>query len=253
MFCEAQTKAGRIRGLDHGPVRAFKGVPYGADMGGAKRYLPPQPPMPWSGVRDCFGYGPASPQAPIDPRYTFANLLQFNLSSSVGGMGEDCLNLDLWTPGLSDGAKRPVLVSLHGGAFNNGSGSLPLYDGAQLAVHGDVVVVSVTHRLNVLGYLDLSALGAPDEFSSAGVAGLLDLVTALEWVRDNIEAFGGDPTNVTILGQSGGGWKASCLLAMPTARGHSKRLADAGEDRRGRSGDRCNVAGGARTCQGRCR
>ena len=219
MFCEAQTGAGRLIGLDHGPVRAFKGVPYGSSTTGANRFKPPRPMPAWTDARPCFGYGPASPQAPVDPRYTFANLLQFNLSSSLGGMGEDCLNLNLWTPGLRDGTKRPVLVSLHGGGFNNGSGNLPLYDGAQLAVRGDVVVVSVTHRLNVLGYLDLSEFDPSEEFASAGVAGLLDLVAALEWVRDNIEEFGGDPANVTVFGQSGGAWKVSCLLAMPAARG----------------------------------
>ena len=219
MFCEAETGAGRLTGLDHGPVRAFKGVPYGAPTAGANRFKPPRRMPAWTGARPCFGYGPASPQAPIDPRYTFANLLQFNLASFIGGMSEDCLNLDLWTPGLRDGGKRPVLVSLHGGGFNNGSGSLPLYDGAQLAVRGDVVVVSVTHRLNVLGFLDLSSFDATGELATAGVAGLLDLVAALEWVRDNIEEFGGDPGNVTIFGQSGGGWKVSCLLAMSSAHG----------------------------------
>ena len=219
MFCETTTAAGRLIGLDLGPVKTFKGIPYGEDTAGPNRFMPPRPVSPWSSARPCFGYGPASAQAPIDPRYAFANLLQFNLSSSVGGMSEDCLNLDLWTPGLDEGAKRPVLVSFHGGAFNNGSGSLPLYDGAQLAIRGDVVVVSVTHRLNVLGYLDLLEFGVSDDLSSSGVAGLLDLVAALGWVRDNIAAFGGDPANVTIFGQSGGGWKASCLLAMPAARG----------------------------------
>lgn len=219
MFCEAETTAGRIAGLNLGPVRVFRGVPYGAPTGGANRYGPPQPPSPWSGVRDCFGYGPASPQAPMDPRYSFANLLQFNLSPAVGGMGEDCLNLNLWTPGLRDGGKRPVIVSLHGGAFNNGTGSLPLYDGAQLAVRGDAVVVSVTHRLNVLGYLDLSEWDRAEQFASTGLVGLLDLIAALRWVQDNVEAFGGDPANVSLIGQSGGGWKVSCLLAMPAAHG----------------------------------
>ena len=219
MFCQAETRTGRVAGLDLGPVRVFRGVPYGGPTAGANRFRAPQPQSAWSGVRDCFGYGPASPQAPVDPRYSFANLLHFNLAAALGGMGEDCLNLDLWTPGFDDGAKRPVIVSLHGGAFNNGSGSLPLYDGALLAVRGDVVVVSVTHRLNVLGHLDLSAWNPPDPLAFSGLVGLLDLIAALGWVRDNIEAFGGDPANVTLIGQSGGGWKISCLLAMPAARG----------------------------------
>ena len=219
MFCETKTVAGRVLGLDHGPVRAFRGIPYGASTDGEGRFAPPRAVPGWTGVRDCLAHGPASPQAPVDPRYTFANLLQFNLAAAIGGMGEDCLHLNIWTPGLQDGGCRPVLVSLHGGGFNNGSGNLPLYDGAQLAIRGDVVVVAVTHRLNVLGYVDLAGAGANEEFAAAGVAGLLDLVAALEWVRDNIKAFGGDPARVTIMGQSGGGWKASCLLAMPGAQG----------------------------------
>lgn len=206
-------------GLDHGPVCAFRGIPYGASTHGSGRFAPPRPVAGWTGVRECLAHGPAAPQAPIDPRYTFANLLQFNLAAAIGGMGEDCLHLNVWTPGVVEERRRPVLVSFHGGGFNNGSGNLPLYDGAQLAVRGDVVVVTVTHRLNMFGYIDLAGAEAGEEFASAGVAGLLDLVAALEWVRDNIAAFGGDPAQVTILGQSGGGWKTSCLLAMPEARG----------------------------------
>ena len=219
MFCEAEIATGRIVGLDHGPVRTFKGVPYGATTAGRNRFMPPRTPAGWTGVRECFGYGSSAPQPPIDPNYTYANLLQFNLVASVGGLGEDCLNLDLWSPGSGKGEKKPVIVSLHGGGFTSGSGSLPFYDGAQLATRGDVVVVSVTHRLNVFGYLELAGAGASEDYASAGVAGLLDLVAALEWVRDNIAAFGGDPDNVTLIGQSGGGWKVSCLLAMPQARG----------------------------------
>ena len=173
----------------------------------------------WTGVRECIGHGSASPQAPIDPRYNFANLLQFNTAATMGGMGEDCLDLNIWTPGLRDGGKRPVLVSFHGGAFNNGSSNLPLYDGAHLSARSDVVVVTVNHRLNAFGYLELSGTGAEGEFASSGIAGLLDLVAALRWVRDNAEYFGGDPGQVTIFGQSGGGWKTSCLLAMPSAQG----------------------------------
>ena len=219
MYKEAETTTGRILGIDTGPVLAFKGIPYAAPTGGANRFRAPKPVAPWRGVRDCIGHGFASPQAPVDPRQDFANLLQFNLAASIGGMGEDCANLNIWTPALRDGAKRPVLVSFHGGGFNNGSGNLPLYEGGHLAADGDVVVVTVNHRLNAFGYLDFTSAGAPQSFGDGGVAGLLDLVAALEWVRDNAEAFGGDPSRVTIFGQSGGGWKTSCLLAMPAARG----------------------------------
>ena len=218
MYREAETTSGRILGLDHGPVLSFKGIPYGAPTGGANRFMPPRPADPWTGVRPCIGHGAVAPQAPLDPCYDFANLLQFNVAASIGGMGEDCLNLNIWTPALRDGGKRPVLVSFHGGAFNNGSSNLPLYDGAHLAARSDVVIVTVNHRLNAFGYLDLSATGAQDEFASSGVVGLLDLVEALRWVHDNAEHFGGDPEQVTIFGQSGGGWKTSCLLAMPTAK-----------------------------------
>src|ERR1700686_4158478 len=134
-------------------------------------------------------------------------------------MGEDCLTLNVWTPGVNDGGKRTVLVSFHGGGFATGSGNAPGYDGAQLAKFGDVVVVTVNHRLASFGYLHLANLGAPPEFANAGVAGVMDLVVSLEWVRDNIERFGGDPGNVMIFGQSGGGAKTSTVLAMPSAKG----------------------------------
>jgi para-nitrobenzyl esterase len=140
-------------------------------------------------------------------------------------MGEDCLHLNIWTPGLRDGARRPVMFCIHGGGFAISSGNASLYDGAELARTGDVVVVSVTHRLGAFGYLDLADLGAPEEFGAAGLAGILDLVAALEWVRDNIENFGGDPRCVMVFGQSGGGWKTSVLLAMPAARGLIHRAA----------------------------
>src|SRR5262250_3456810 len=137
----------------------------------------------------------------------------------VGGMGEDCLTLNVWTPGVNDGQKRAVLVSFHGGGFATGSGNAPGYDGAQLARFGDVVVVAVNHRLASFGYLHLADLGAPPEFAQAGVVGMMDLVASLAWVRDNIEKFGGDPGRVMIFGQSGGGAKTTTVLAMPSAKG----------------------------------
>jgi para-nitrobenzyl esterase len=225
LFCVADTPAGNVRGLINSGIRQFKGVPYGASTGGANRFMPPREPMPWRGVRDCVGYGPVSPQIPSARDNDYARLIQFDLNTALGGMSEDCLHLNIWTPGLADGIRRPVLVQFHGGGFAIASANAPLYDGARLAALGDVVVVAVTHRLGSFGFLNLPDAGAPAEFSAAGVTGLLDLIAALRWVRDNIAAFGGDPTQVTIFGQSGGGWKVSALLAAPSAQGLFHRAA----------------------------
>jgi para-nitrobenzyl esterase len=218
-FCAADTAYGRIQGLVDCGVHRFMGVPYGAPTGGANRFRPPSPPRPWTGLRECFGYGPVCPQILTPLTNPYGRLIQFDLAAAQGGMSEDCLRLNVWTPGLRDGGRRPVMFCIHGGGFAIGSGNASLYDGAELARTADVVVVSVTHRLGALGYLDLVDVAAPAEFASAGVAGILDLVAALQWVRDNIENFGGDPRCVTIFGQSGGGWKTSVLLGMPAARG----------------------------------
>jgi para-nitrobenzyl esterase len=225
LFCIADTRAGKVRGLINSGIRQFKGVPYGASTAGANRFMPPREPVPWRGVRDCLGYGPVSPQIPSTRDGDYARLIQFDLNTAWGGMSEDCLHLNIWTPGLADGLRRPVLVQFHGGGFAIASANAPLYDGARLAALGDVVVVAVTHRLGSFGYLNLPDAGAPAEFSAAGAAGLLDLIAALEWVRDNIAAFGGDPTQVMIFGQSGGGWKVSALLAAPAAQGLFSRAA----------------------------
>ena len=225
IFCVAETATGRIRGLVNGGIRHFKAVPYGAPTGGKNRYLPPKPPEPWPGVRDCFGYGQVSPQIPTALENVYGQLIQYDLAVAQGGMGEDCLHLNIWTPGLRDGVKRPVMFSIHGGGFAISSGNAAMYDGAQLARRGDVVVVTVTHRLSSFGFLNLTDLGAPEEFAFSGVAGITDLVLALEWVRDNVANFGGDPGNVMIFGQSGGGWKTSALLATPAARGLFHRAA----------------------------
>ena len=219
MYVLAETSAGRIAGLQSGPTVVFRGVPYGASTAGRGRFRAPRSPEGWRGVRECVGHGPASPQPAVDPRYAYARLVTFDQALANGGMGEDCLRLNLWTPGLEPEAKRPVMVCIHGGGFTNGSGALPLFDGAELAARGDVVVVAVTHRLNVFGYVDLEAAGVRGEVADAGTAGLLDLVEALRWVREHADRFGGDPQRVTVFGQSGGGWKISALLAMPAARG----------------------------------
>jgi para-nitrobenzyl esterase len=204
--CLAGTTAGTLRGRIEQGIAVFKGVPYGADTS-TRRFEPPAPPPPWAGVRDAFAYGGTSPQPP-GPR----------LGPPDPPQSEDCLVLNVWTPAVGDGGRRPVLFWMHGGGFANLSGSSPAYDGTRLCRRGDVVVVTVNHRLSILGYLAVSLLDDPS-FADAANVGQLDLVAALEWVRDNITAFGGDPANVTILGESGGGAKVSTLLAMPSAAG----------------------------------
>jgi para-nitrobenzyl esterase len=225
LFCIAETASGKIQGLVNEGIRQFKGVPYGASTGGGHRFLPPAKPDPWTGVRECFGYGPVSPQVPTAASNLYGQLIHFDLAVAEGGISEDCLHLNIWTPALRDGGRRAVLVSLHGGGFAIGSGNAAIYDGAQLARLGDVVVVTVTHRLASFGYVNLVDAGAPEDFAGAGAAGIMDLVLALEWVRDNIANFGGDPDCVMIFGQSGGGWKTSALLAAPAAKGLFHRAA----------------------------
>jgi para-nitrobenzyl esterase len=224
-FCTVETTSGKVRGLVTSGVRQFKGVPYGASTAGANRFKRPERLRPWAGVRDCFGYGPVSPQVPSDMGNDYARLIQFDLNVAVGGMNEDCLHLNIWTPGTGRDEKRAVLFSIHGGGFAIGSANSAMYDGAKLASFGDVVVVSVTHRLASFGYLNLADLDPSGPWADAGAAGMLDLIAALEWVRDNIENFGGDPGRVMIFGQSGGGWKVSALLGMPAARGLFHRAA----------------------------
>jgi para-nitrobenzyl esterase len=198
----AETTSGKVRGIEVDGIRIFKGIPYGASTAGKNRFMPPVSPAKWTGVRDALEYGPTAPQSATPPP----------------AQGEDCLVLNVWTPAIKDGRKRPVMFWCHGGGFATGSGSSPGQDGTNLAHRGDVVVVTINHRLNVLGFTYLAALGGVD-FEQSGDVGMLDIVQALKWVRDNIEQFGGDPNTVMIFGQSGGGRKVGTLLGMPSAKG----------------------------------
>jgi para-nitrobenzyl esterase len=211
-----ETTAGKVHGFARNGIQTFKGIPYAATTEGSGRFVAPAKPKPWAGIRSSMYYGPTCPQAPRTGWLKDENAFLFQWDD--GQPGEDCLRMNLWTPGLNDGRKRPVMVWLHGGGWAAGSGQeQPAYNGENLSRRGDVVVVSLNHRLNILGYLNLAAYG--EKYADSANAGVLDLVVALEWVRDNITAFGGDPGNVTIFGQSGGGAKVSTLASMPMAKG----------------------------------
>jgi para-nitrobenzyl esterase len=225
LFFDVETTSGRVRGIANTGIKIFRGVPYGADTSGRNRFMPPRKPAPWTGTRDCLGYGAISPQTMSGYRSDYAQMIMWDRHVGCGGMSEDCLSVNVWTPGVNDNAKRAVLVSFHGGGWGTGSGNGPMYDGGQLALAGDVVVVTVNHRLACFGYTHLAAIGAPEEFRSAGVCGVMDMVASLEWVRENIAAFGGDPSRVMIFGQSGGGSKTSTLLGTPAAKGLFHRAA----------------------------
>ena len=226
----AKTRSGSVRGLLKEGVQQFWCVPYGAPTGGANRFMPPQKPAAWSSVKDLFEITFGAPLAPgaeePSPVVTALN--------RKGPESEDCLSVNVFTPGL-DKRARPVMVWMHGGGFTAGSGNYLLYDGTNLAKKEDLVVVSVNHRLNLFGFLHLADLGG-EKWAGASNAGIQDLVAALEWVRDNIEAFGGDPGRVTIFGQSGGGGKTTTVMAMPSAKGLFHRaIAQSGSAFRGQS------------------
>jgi para-nitrobenzyl esterase len=211
-----ESQSGKLRGVVRDGVFVFKGIPYGKDTAGVARFLPAQPVAPWKGVRTALSYGPCCPQA-VRAGWK-SDETAFIYDWDDGYPGEDCLRLNIWSAGVT-GKPRPVMFWIHGGGYEAGSSQeLPAYDGERLARRGDVVFVSVNHRLGPFGFLDLSQFGAA-RYAMSGNAGQLDLVTALEWVRDNVAAFGGDPGNVTIFGQSGGGAKVSTLMAMPSAKG----------------------------------
>ncbi|MEO6078751.1 MAG: carboxylesterase/lipase family protein [Steroidobacteraceae bacterium] len=211
----ATTTKGALRGTVAGGIQVFKGIHYGGNTGGANRFKPPPPPSAWEGVRDALAYGDQCPQMP--PTGGGEKPDDGSIPTS-----EDCLVLNVWTPGVQDGKRRPVMVWLHGGGYVAGSGASPSTDGTNLARQGDTVIVSLNHRLNALGYMYLGPDAGP-EFADSGNVGQLDIIAALHWVRDNIAQFGGDPAQVTIFGESGGGGKVSALLAMPKAKGLFKR------------------------------
>jgi para-nitrobenzyl esterase len=220
----ATTQYGQVRGANVDGIYAFKGIPYGGSTAGENRFKPPTQPASWEGVRDALEYGNRAPQLDLTGETTSDYARMIGWDRQPGELSEDCLVLNVWTPGLADDKARPVMVSLHGGGFTSGTGNSAGYNGDPLARYGDVVVVTINHRLGAMGYLYLGDLAGP-EYAHSGNAGMLDLVAALEWVRDNIESFGGNPDNVMIWGQSGGGAKTSTLLAMPGAQGLFHRAA----------------------------
>ena len=228
----ATTTAGKVVGYVAGQdIFGFKGIPYGMDTA-KTRFAAPKRPVSWTDVRACTEWGPRAPQTVgARPEYESAKAREeaatrpgYHLPPDEGVQSEDCLHLNLWTPGLRDGKKRPVMFYIHGGAFANGTANAELYDGTRLAKRGDVVVVTVNHRLNSFGYMYLAEALPGQGFEDSGNAGQLDLVLALEWVRDNIAEFGGDGSRVMIFGQSGGGAKCATLMAQPPAKGLFHRV-----------------------------
>lgn len=211
-YAETNTESGKVRGYTHNGIFTYKGIPYAQ----AERFMAPTKVKPWTGVRSSLVYGPVAPL--LDPTTSVQDEGEFIFHHDWGYTNEACLVLNVWTPSINDGKKRPVMFWIHGGGFTAGSSQeLPSYDGENLSKKGDVVVVSINHRLNILGFLDLSAYG--DKYKGSANLSVLDMKAALEWVKANVSNFGGDPNNVTIFGQSGGGAKVNTLMAMPSAKG----------------------------------
>lgn len=204
-----ETAYGRVQGEKLEKVYAWKGIPFAKAPTGSLRFRPPQRPEPWEDVRDATQFSPVAPQTPSD-------IMNF-LGNDASNMNEDCLYLNVWSPGV-DNKRRPVLVWIHGGAFVSGAGSSSWYDGTSFASKGDVVIVTINYRLGILGFLDVSEVGG-EQYATSGNCGILDQVAALEWVKENIERFGGDPDRVTIFGESAGAMSIGVLLGLPSAKG----------------------------------
>lgn len=205
---ELEASCGRLRGRVRDGLHVFRGIPYAQPPVGALRWAPPRPPAPWAGVREASAPGACAPQGP--------SLIDRILPDQIGPQSEDCLFLDIWTP--SPAGRRPVMVWIHGGAFMIGAGNSPLYDGARLAEQGDVVVVSINYRIGSLGFINLRD-ATDGTVSATGSEGLMDQIAALQWAREHIASFGGDPARVTVFGESAGALSIGCLLAMPRAQG----------------------------------
>ncbi|MBV8691278.1 MAG: carboxylesterase/lipase family protein [Actinobacteria bacterium] len=226
-----ETASGKVQGTVEDGVAVFRGIPFAAPPVGELRFRPPQPAAPWPGTLEATAFGQVSMQT--------ASPLETMLGAQALDMSEDCLSLNVWTP-AADGAKRPVMVWIHGGAFVTGSGSTPWYDGTKFARNTDVVLVTVNYRLGALGFLHLDDIGG-ESFGGSGNLGILDQVAALEWVRDNIEAFGGDPNNVTAFGESAGAMSVGTLLGLPAAKGlFVKAIPQSGAAHNGRTPEKAN-------------
>jgi para-nitrobenzyl esterase len=207
-YAVVETKYGKVRGVKEGSIYVWRGIPYARPPVGSLRFKAPEPPEPWDGVFDATRFG----AVPYQPHKS----VKAHLADAPYRLGEDCLNLNIWSP-APDGRRRPVMVWIYGGSFTSGTGNSPSYDGSSFAELGDVVFVNINYRLGLFGFLYLGEIGGP-EYATSGNNGLLDQIAALRWVRDNIEAFGGDPDQVTIFGESAGAGSVATLMGMPEAR-----------------------------------